>query len=235
VDANGRLRGTTPKDVARELLRGSYRSTSILAGAVIVQITALAWLMISLAHDTGIDFTTIPAVSWCIGFAVLATAVAATAARLLLGRHLSALMTVAVLAGWSLLPGTLVLLPVSPYGGPILMLLSVTPMFLALQAARADVDPSGAGLGLATGPGLLPGLLRHHPAERFDAKTTVLIENVTHHIEEEEDEWFPQVRAGLSRKQLQEIGARLEEARAKAPRSPAQPSVTKKTVDASSS
>ena len=55
-------------------------------------------------------------------------------------------------------------------------------------------------------------------AERFDAKTTVLIENVTHHIEEEEEEWFPQVRAGLSRKQLQEIGARLEEARAKAPR-----------------
>ena len=69
-------------------------------------------------------------------------------------------------------------------------------------------------------------------AERFDAKTTVLIENVTHHIEEEEDEWFPQVRAGLSRKQLQEIGARLEEARAKAPRSPAQPSALKKTLDA---
>ena len=69
-------------------------------------------------------------------------------------------------------------------------------------------------------------------AERFDAKTTVLIENVTHHIEEEEDEWFPQVRAGLSRKQLQEIGARLEEARAKAPRSPAQPSAIKKTLDA---
>jgi hemerythrin superfamily protein len=69
-------------------------------------------------------------------------------------------------------------------------------------------------------------------AERFDAKTTVLIENVTHHIEEEEGEWFPQVRAGLSRKQLQEIGARLEEARAKAPRSPAQPSAMKKTIDA---
>jgi hemerythrin-like domain-containing protein len=69
-------------------------------------------------------------------------------------------------------------------------------------------------------------------AERFDAKATVLIENVTHHIKEEEDEWFPQVRAGLSRKQLQEIGARLEEARAKAPRSPAQPSAMKKTIDA---
>jgi hypothetical protein len=137
VDVNGRLRETTPEDMARELLRGSYRSTSILAGAVTVQVTALAWLMISLAHDTGIDFTTIPAVSRCIGFAVLATAVAMVAARLLLGRHLSALMTVAVLAGWSLLPGTLVLFPVSPYGGPILMLLSVTPLFLALVAFAA--------------------------------------------------------------------------------------------------
>jgi hemerythrin superfamily protein len=69
-------------------------------------------------------------------------------------------------------------------------------------------------------------------AERFDAKTTVLIESVSHHIEEEEGEWFPKVRAGLSRKQLQEIGASLEEARAKAPRSPAQPSGLKKTLDA---
>ena len=31
-------------------------------------------------------------------------------------------------------------------------------------------------------------------AERFTAKTTVLIESVRHHIEEEEQEWFPQVR-----------------------------------------
>ena len=54
-------------------------------------------------------------------------------------------------------------------------------------------------------------------AERFDAKTTVLIENVTHHIEEEEDDWFPKVRAGLGRKQLQEIGAKLEEARTRHP------------------
>jgi hypothetical protein len=137
MDIDGGPGRTTPKDVARQLLRGSYRAASILAGAVIVQITALASLMISLAHDTGIDVTTIPAVSWCIGFAVLATAAAMTAARLLLGRHLSALMTVAVLAGWSLLPGTLVLFPVSPYGGPILMLLSVTPMFLALLAFAA--------------------------------------------------------------------------------------------------
>ena len=68
--------------------------------------------------------------------------------------------------------------------------------------------------------------------ERFTAKTTVLIENVRHHIEEEEDEWFPQVREALGRKQLQEIGAELAEARDKAPRKPSQPSALKKTVDA---
>ncbi len=69
-------------------------------------------------------------------------------------------------------------------------------------------------------------------AERFDAKTTVLIENVSHHIEEEEQEWFPKVREGLSRTQLQDIGAQMIEAKKKAPTSPAQPSALKKTVDA---
>jgi hemerythrin superfamily protein len=69
-------------------------------------------------------------------------------------------------------------------------------------------------------------------AERFDAKTTVLIENVTHHIEEEEEEWFPQVRAGLGRKQLQDLGEQLLKAKKKAPKSPAQPSALKKAVDA---
>ena len=69
-------------------------------------------------------------------------------------------------------------------------------------------------------------------AERFDAKTTVLIENVRHHMDEEEEEWFPKVRDGLGRKTLQEIGAEMEKARKKAPRKPAQPSALKKTVDA---
>ena len=68
--------------------------------------------------------------------------------------------------------------------------------------------------------------------ERFDAKTTVLIENVLHHIEEEEQEWFPKVREGLGRKQLQDLGARMNEMREKAPRSPVQPSALKKAVDA---
>lgn len=69
-------------------------------------------------------------------------------------------------------------------------------------------------------------------AERFEAKTRVLIETVTQHIKEEEQDWFPKVRAGLDRKQLQKLGAKIEQAREKAPRSPAQPSAVKKTLDA---
>ena len=68
--------------------------------------------------------------------------------------------------------------------------------------------------------------------ERFTAKTTVLIENVDHHIDEEENEWFPKVRDGLGRKTLQELGADMLEAKKKAPRRPSQPSALKKTIDA---
>jgi len=68
--------------------------------------------------------------------------------------------------------------------------------------------------------------------ERFTAKTTVLIENVEHHMDEEEKEWFPQVREGLSRKVLQDLGARMLEVRERAPRRPSQLSALKKTIDA---
>jgi hemerythrin superfamily protein len=49
--------------------------------------------------------------------------------------------------------------------------------------------------------------------ETYRAKATVLMENVRHHIEEEEGEMFPAVRSALGRKRLQEIGARMDEAR----------------------
>jgi hemerythrin superfamily protein len=68
-------------------------------------------------------------------------------------------------------------------------------------------------------------------ADRFDAKATVLIESVDHHIEEE-GEWFPKVREALGRKQLAELGERMLAAKEKAPRSPAQPSAIKKAIDA---
>jgi hemerythrin superfamily protein len=68
--------------------------------------------------------------------------------------------------------------------------------------------------------------------ERFEAKTTVLIENVSHHMQEEEQDWFPKVRKGLGRKELQDLGQLLVEAKKKAPRRPQQPSAVKKAVDA---
>ena len=48
--------------------------------------------------------------------------------------------------------------------------------------------------------------------ERFEARMTVLQERVEHHVQEEEDELFPQVRDLLGRKQLREIGSAMQEA-----------------------
>jgi hemerythrin superfamily protein len=56
--------------------------------------------------------------------------------------------------------------------------------------------------------------------ETFDAKVMVLIENVEHHVEEEEKQWFPQVREALGRNRLAELGAQMEAARPKAPTDP---------------
>jgi hemerythrin-like domain-containing protein len=56
--------------------------------------------------------------------------------------------------------------------------------------------------------------------ERFDAKMTVLIENVRHHVEEEEQEFFPKVRAELDRNALAEVGQAMETAKQMAPSHP---------------
>ncbi|MGW7536027.1 hemerythrin domain-containing protein [Amycolatopsis sp. NPDC054798] len=56
--------------------------------------------------------------------------------------------------------------------------------------------------------------------ETFDAKVTVLTENVRHHVEEEEDDWFPEVRSAMGRKRLQELGKRMLDARPDAPKDP---------------
>ncbi|MFG1953577.1 hemerythrin domain-containing protein [Micromonospora sp. NPDC048830] len=66
----------------------------------------------------------------------------------------------------------------------------------------------------------------------FNAKTTVLIENVLHHVEEEEQEWFPKVRDALGRKELQEIGERMIALRRDAPRSPSDAKAIRKAMDA---
>jgi hemerythrin superfamily protein len=56
--------------------------------------------------------------------------------------------------------------------------------------------------------------------ERFDAKVTVLMENVRHHVKEEESEFFPKVRKELGRKALDDLGAAMARAKKTAPTHP---------------
>ena len=64
----------------------------------------------------------------------------------------------------------------------------------------------------------LDGLPTEH--ERFDAKAMVLIENVRHHVKEEERGLFPQVRKAADRETLVELGQALETAKKTAPTHP---------------
>jgi hemerythrin superfamily protein len=56
--------------------------------------------------------------------------------------------------------------------------------------------------------------------ERYDAKVTVMMEQVRHHVEEEETDWFPKVRDKMERAQLQDLGDKLAKAKRSAPRTP---------------
>jgi len=62
--------------------------------------------------------------------------------------------------------------------------------------------------------GMAPG------AERFDAKVSVLMESVRHHVKEEESGLFPKVRAKVGRRELLEIGDALRAAKRRAPTHP---------------
>ena len=56
--------------------------------------------------------------------------------------------------------------------------------------------------------------------ERFQPKVTVLMENVRHHVREEERDLFPQVRKAMAAAQLQELGDGLRAAKDGAPTRP---------------
>ena len=63
------------------------------------------------------------------------------------------------------------------------------------------------------------------------AKMTVLIENVEHHAEEEEEELFPKLRKVFGDERLEELGQQLEQAKAR--RGVTQPSAAAIAADAS--
>jgi hypothetical protein len=47
-----------------------------------------------------------------------------------------------------------------------------------------------------------------------------LIENVRHHVKEEEQDWFPQVRKAMGNKALRQLGEELAAAKSRAPSDP---------------
>jgi hemerythrin-like domain-containing protein len=49
--------------------------------------------------------------------------------------------------------------------------------------------------------------------ERFDAKVTVMMESVRHHVQEEEQTMFPEVRRAMRRPRLRELGDELRDAK----------------------
>ena len=49
--------------------------------------------------------------------------------------------------------------------------------------------------------------------ETFESKMTVLMENVEHHADEEEEELFPELRQKMGEPRLQELGAEMEAAK----------------------
>ena len=58
-------------------------------------------------------------------------------------------------------------------------------------------------------------LLREIPkladgSEVFEAKFKVLMEDIEHHVEEEESDMFKKVRAAFDKAQLEEMGAKME-------------------------
>jgi hemerythrin-like domain-containing protein len=57
-------------------------------------------------------------------------------------------------------------------------------------------------------------------AERFDAKVTVMMEAVRHHVKEEEGELFPKVRRQIDRRELVELGEQLRRAQRVVPTRP---------------
>jgi len=91
--------------------------------------------------------------------------------------------------------------------------------------------PFVRGLSKELNSAILEALEEHHAAkatlaelqemipsqERFAAKVTVLIESVRHHVKEEEQELFPEVRRASNRRDLADLVPVLEAVRQKAP------------------
>jgi len=105
---------------------------------------------------------------------------------------------------------------------------AITP---ALRTAALKAD---SRLGESASDMVLESLEEHHVVkwtlaelekmtpedERFDAKVTVLMESVRHHVEEEQEDLFVKARKLLGEKVLEELGERMAKAKKLAPTRP---------------
>lgn len=71
--------------------------------------------------------------------------------------------------------------------------------------------------------------------EEWEAKATVLQENVEHHVEEEENELFTKARAALSQEDIEELGEELAAEKNRKQRTASKSSGSKKSAGASKS
>jgi hemerythrin superfamily protein len=76
---------------------------------------------------------------------------------------------------------------------------------------------------------VLEGIEEHHQAkiflreisnltedsEKFEPKLKVLMEDITHHVQEEEGEMFPKVEKVINESELQKLGKQMEEEKKK--------------------
>jgi hemerythrin superfamily protein len=92
----------------------------------------------------------------------------------------------------------------------------------AVREALSDEDLVDESLEEHHAAELLMWELEKLPAEapRYDAKVTVLKENVLHHVEEEETELFPKVRDAIDERRRRELGAAMVRAWDVAPSRP---------------
>ncbi|MBK7864757.1 MAG: hemerythrin domain-containing protein [Archangiaceae bacterium] len=107
---------------------------------------------------------------------------------------------------------------------------------LSIHAAIEEefLYPAARELSEDTQDMVLEALEEHHVAkavlaelekmsaedERYCAKLTVLMENIRHHVKEEEGELFPQLRKLMSNAQLEALGAAMKQAKGSAPTRP---------------
>ena len=117
-------------------VRRRLRDLLISGAAAVLLAVALVWVLVRLWDGPPLTVDPASDIVWCGEFALIATALS-VATRVFLRKPIPALLVIATLAMWALLPPTLLAAFVSyVYLGPVAALLVAVPLLL-IVAARA--------------------------------------------------------------------------------------------------